>query len=742
MATRNTEIRKEETAKRLDRLISQFKVKWRNDSLDALIQKMEQIRQGQEEPVIRPFTLYLEVLESIQRSNEDPKAYASLVKFAEEFYQELFFLGEDTPDYEDTVAIFRTMTSAEGLASKGLYDRALFASFSDKKNYVTLVKTIAASTNAYSAVFTHIKKYGLEVREYLIDDMAYLAHLLRVSKRLALTKSTGMEAVIEEELLKVRRSNGLYDVDPVRLAQVEKNVNEAAATIECGKDVLQMMERKSKTMERLTDELAEKAEVFMQVTEEFINTKTENAKSELEAAANEYKEAQKKAVFMEKDLFLKQVFSEAEMELNRYKTQADTIAAKAAADMDGLSREADRVVQRMERIAKDDATIKKVLEKARKDDELMALVERLNAMKGADVEAFLTGRREPFPVAPMEMPTQGRPAPEMSGQMPFPGPRPSHREQRPIPAENPLLSRNVPFAERFALVMKEKKRRMAKGELFHEMFDDVITAVMENVNPYLIGPSGCGKTYMVKQIGEILNVECTDIGYINEEYDILGYVTAMGEYNESNFYRLYKYGGIAFCDELDNGNSKATVKLNSFLTNLEDAYYFFPGGERVDRHANFRVIAAGNTDGSGADVNYSTREKIEESVQQRMIPIYVDYDNRVEKEILKKYPDWFAFACAFRNATDQWEEACGMPAQGIFTTRDAYRIKQYMDNGSFTPEKIMNYEFVQTKEPEYLGFLKEALAKKIKPDSKAYGLYQMFVEQVDSIRKKGKRTSC
>ena len=91
---------------------------------------------------------------------------------------------------------------------------------------------------------------------------------------------------------------------------------------------------------------------------------------------------------------------------------------------------------------------------------------------------------------------------------------------------------------------------------------------------------------------------------------------------------------------------------------------------------------------------------------------------------------------------DSPEEACGMPAQGIFTTRDAYRIKQYMDNGSFTPEKIMNYEFVQTKEPEYLGFLKEALAKKIKSDSKAYGLYQMFAEQVDSIRKKGKRTSC
>lgn len=338
----------------------------------------------------------------------------------------------------------------------------------------------------------------------------------------------------------------------------------------------------------------------------------------------------------------------------------------------------------------------------------------------------------------MPMPPQpGEGRPPMAP--PADGMAPRGRWDRPIPATNPLLDRNVPFRERFALVMKEKERRISRGEIFHEMFDDVITAVMEEANPYLIGPSGCGKTYMVKQIGEILNIDCSDIGYVNEEYDILGYVTAMGEYSESNFYRLYKYGGIAFCDELDNGNSKATVKLNSFLTNQTHACYFFPGGERVEKHPNFRVIAAGNTDGSGADVNYSTREKIEESVLQRMIPIYVGYDNRVEGMILKDYPAWFEFACAFRAATDRWGEVCGIPAQGIFTTRDAYRIRQYLQNTSFSPRKIMTYEFIQTKELEYLGFLKEELEKRFRKGSEAYKLYQMFAEETELLRKRGKR---
>ncbi|MCR5128810.1 MAG: hypothetical protein K6B69_12010, partial [Lachnospiraceae bacterium] len=104
----------------------------------------------------------------------------------------------------------------------------------------------------------------------------------------------------------------------------------------------------------------------------------------------------------------------------------------------------------------------------------------------------------------------------------------------------------------------------------------------------------------------------------------------------------------------------------------------------------------------------------------------------------RDYPDWFEFACAFRAGTDHWEAVCGIPAAGIFTTRDAYRVKMYLDNGSFTPEKIMNYEFVQTKEPEYLGFLKDDIGKRLKKNSGAYGIYQLFVAVADAARKKRK----
>ena len=51
----------------------------------------------------------------------------------------------------------------------------------------------------------------------------------------------------------------------------------------------------------------------------------------------------------------------------------------------------------------------------------------------------------------------------------------------------------------------------------------------------------------------------------------------------------------------------------------------------------------------------------------------------------------------------------------------------------------MNYEFVQTKEPEYLGFLNERLVKKIKSSSGAIRLLQLFINRVNIIRSREKK---
>ncbi|MBR6255920.1 MAG: AAA family ATPase [Lachnospiraceae bacterium] len=743
------------TVRKLNKIIDDLKSDMgkqflRSDELQEIIDSLERIKRGTEEPKIKPLALYLDMIDMIRKQASLPSNVPGLIHNAEDVYNALFLFDENTPEFEKTVEVFKVLAGDNGLVMRGFFYPYLFAAFSDKISYLTLVQVISRQRNALK-IFDAIKTHAMEVRPYIIDEGAFLTYLLNMVSRLVNESPDSYGAFLDNELWKMQRSNGVYDIDPVRLAQVEKNVQKAALTVESGKNVLDTLELKSREMERVAGEIEERSKETARTTELYLDTKVKSAVESIEAKLKEYEAQQKESIHLEKEVFLKQLFSEAETELGKYKALAKTVTGSAAAEINSLSREADDVIRRIRQASDTDERLRDQTKKLKEDTELLeriaklqvlndSMIERLGKInESAEAEEVSSGKAEAAAedlspaVSAVDM------AAAQSSASPAAVAASAVKTVRPIPSVNPLLDRNVPFKERFAIAMKEKERRIAQGELFHEMFDDVLTAVIEEVNPYLIGPSGCGKTYMVQQIGDLLNVDLSDIGYINEEYDILGYVTAMGEYSESNFYRLYKYGGIAFCDELDNGNSKATVKLNSFLSNHVHASYCFPGGEKVEKHPNFRVVAAGNTDGNGADINYNTRERIEESVQQRMIPIYVGYDNRVEQAILRDYPDWFEFACAFRYATDRWKEVSGIPAQGIFTTRDAFRIRQYMDNGSFTPVKIMNYEFVQTKEPEYLAFLKDEIEKRLKKDSESYGIWQLFASEVDRVRRSGRK---
>lgn len=302
----------------------------------------------------------------------------------------------------------------------------------------------------------------------------------------------------------------------------------------------------------------------------------------------------------------------------------------------------------------------------------------------------------------------------------------------------------IPFTSRLA-ELKEKMQKLEeeKGWIFHEKFEDILTMVLEDMNPYMIGPSGCGKTFLVDQISELIGLPYCDIGYINEEYDLIGYKTATGDYSKTNFYDAYKFGFPAFGDELDNGNSVATVKLNSFLTGLGEGKYCFPNGERVEKHPNFRFIGAGNTTGNGATAEFNTRQKIEESVQQRLTPIFMGYDNRIEAKILEDYPEWLDLVIRFREITDKYADHNEMySAPGIITTRDAEIIKRLLTNKSYgvgdeATDKIIKYLFIGTKDDDYLEFIKNEF-ESTNDNVKSYKLIKSFIQQAEQT-KKGRR---
>ena len=87
-------------------------------------------------------------------------------------------------------------------------------------------------------------------------------------------------------------------------------------------------------------------------------------------------------------------------------------------------------------------------------------------------------------------------------------------------------------------------------------------------------------------------------------------------------------------------------------------------------------------------------------------------------------------------ATTKWSQYTHFSAAGIVTTRDVTRIRKYLDNKSFSREKIIEYEFIQTKEADYLAFLsKEIMAEVRQPkySEDCRILCSIFAQRVNQI---------
>ncbi|MBO4324937.1 MAG: AAA family ATPase [Lachnospiraceae bacterium] len=743
-----------------ERIIEKLE-RYKDEKTRALYRMVYDYYNHPEHSVIKPVTLFLEAVDTVM-NNEisfNRSIWFEAVKYGELIYPHMFLLGEDTEDFDALAQVYISMFGPYNVVYARMFIPKLFHLFTDKINYCRWIMSIEDKDGLTSTRRGVISEFAVRIRSFCVDEDVFTATLIRLTQRIL--EGEDPKPAAEREYATLRRMSGVYNVSEERILLAEQKIDAVQAATTKLQDSLKLSEERAELLSGLSERVTKDVKSFCD--DEVTNVKATlgTYREDIKRIHSEFTESQRRSVLAEKDELVNSVISESQNGLRELKSQADTIIQDARRDLLRLNRESTEAVNRVENYVKNNERIKDILADDTFSQQLNDKIDKLMEM----YESRMAAGDMPTPV--VAAPVQGQPrtviverpaAPAQEGR-PY-APVPEGPDGRPpMPPEGPdgmpvppvvmhnwmteatcepsvLLDENVPFADRYRIAMKRKQDMMNKGVHFHAMFDDVLTAVMENANPYLIGPSGCGKTFMVQQIADILDVESVDIGYINEEYDILGFQTANGGYSCPNFYRCYKYGKIAFCDELDNGNSRATVKLNSFLSDSTNGAYDFPHGERVMRHPNFRIIAAGNTTGNGADANYNTREKIEESVQQRFTPIFVGYDNEVEKSILGDFTDWYRFVVAFRDATTAWSKLSRAAAPGIITTRDVTRIRKYLDHNSFPDEKIIEYEFVQTKDPEYLAFLAKELSReygKKDSDPGCIELIRIFIKRASDI---------
>lgn len=181
-------------------------------------------------------------------------------------------------------------------------------------------------------------------------------------------------------------------------------------------------------------------------------------------------------------------------------------------------------------------------------------------------------------------------------------------------------------------------------EVTHEEFETVLQFVMANEPVMLVGPAGTGKNVICKQVAKILGLDFYFSNAVTQEYKLTGFIDANGTYQETEFYKAFKNGGLFMLDEIDASIPEVLVILNAAIANR---YFDFPNG-KIEAHKDFRVIAAGNTFGLGASYQYVGRNQLDAASLDRFAQVEINYSPRIE-ESLTQDKELLNFIRKFRN---------------------------------------------------------------------------------------------
>lgn len=204
--------------------------------------------------------------------------------------------------------------------------------------------------------------------------------------------------------------------------------------------------------------------------------------------------------------------------------------------------------------------------------------------------------------------------------------------------------------ERKIVTVVDGKRVPMQG-VQHERFETVLKFVANNEPVFLTGPAGSGKNVLCKQVAEALGLKFYFTNAVTQEYKLTGFTDAMGNYQPTQFYKAFTEGGLFMLDEMDASIPEVLVILNAAIANR---YFDFPAPVGyVEAHPDFRVIAAGNTVGQGADYEYVGRNQLDAASLDRFAIVKVGYSEAIENMMANGVDGLAEFCRDFRETADR-----------------------------------------------------------------------------------------
>jgi energy-coupling factor transporter ATP-binding protein EcfA2 len=216
----------------------------------------------------------------------------------------------------------------------------------------------------------------------------------------------------------------------------------------------------------------------------------------------------------------------------------------------------------------------------------------------------------------------------------------------------------------------------------HEQLPKMVTFLQLFKQAMIVGPSGSGKSTMAKQAAEVMSLRYGAFSCNLEasKSELVGFANIDG-YVESSFLDFYENGGVFLIDEYDSMSPSIAVVLNAAFDRTGMIAVPNRKGKTIaKKHKDFYCILAGNTWGSGS-VEYQGREMQDAAFLDRfkMCRIFIDYDEKLEKNIAGKHHDFFKKVRDYVTKKVDGEN---------FSTRSMYDATVLLNNG-FTQEDIL-----------------------------------------------------
>ena len=172
--------------------------------------------------------------------------------------------------------------------------------------------------------------------------------------------------------------------------------------------------------------------------------------------------------------------------------------------------------------------------------------------------------------------------------------------------------------------------RLQEGVLMHNKTPLLLSAVSAGVNVMMVGPAGSGKTTAAHEAAKALGIPFYFTGAIDSAYKLTGFIDAQGRLVRTAFREAFEHGGVFLFDEMDSSMPAALLAFNAALAN---GHADFPDGI-IERHPDFRAIAACNTFGGGANRQYVGRLQLDAASLDRFATLTWDYCPALEAALI------------------------------------------------------------------------------------------------------------